>query len=258
MSTARATQGDLGTHAQQLSAPVKPAQSQQIESSASVLSLTRVSPKANPTFKIKKCSTDDSHEKTFFFIYFLRIQKLRDFFSTVFLSKNLLSEPHQSLSSTTYIQVEVSLVDPVILNRFSAEAMRVRTLPTGTHVNFLKKNYAFHQNSSSFLPLSDPLRSALNLPCVSQSSYLIRLSVLSLFLTHGALFFSYCVMSQLSQSQILSINVCKCPSLLGAHVLFSYVSAHMSNDESETFGHRSYFCPAPTSIQYATTTLCSI
>ena len=34
--------------------------------------------------------------------------------------------------------------------------------------------------------------------------------------------------------------------------LFSYVSAHRSNDDSETFGRRSYFCPVPTSIQYAT------
>ena len=43
--------------------------------------------------------------------YFLRIQKLRDFFSTVFLSKNLLNEPRQRLSSTTHIHVEVGLVD---------------------------------------------------------------------------------------------------------------------------------------------------
>ena len=34
--------------------------------------------------------------------------------------------------------------------------------------------------------------------------------------------------------------------------LFSYVWAHRSNDDSETFGRRSYFCPAPTSIQFAT------
>ena len=56
-----------------------------------------------------------------------------------------------------------------------------------------------------------------------------------------------------SNSQILSVIVCKGASLLDAHVLFSYlkyVSAHMSNDESETFGRRSDFCPAPTSIQY--------
>ena len=153
MSTARATQGDLGTHAQQLSAPVKPAQSQhEIESSVSVLSLTRVSPKSNPTFKIKKCSTDDSHEKTFFSFHFLRIQKLRDFFSTVFLSKNLLSEPHQSLSSTTYIQVEVCLVDPVILNRFSAEAMRVRTLPTGTHESNFFLTMHFTRTPAPFYP----------------------------------------------------------------------------------------------------------
>ena len=43
--------------------------------------------------------------------YFLRIQKLRDFFSTVFLSKKLLNEPRQRLSSTTHIHVEVGLVD---------------------------------------------------------------------------------------------------------------------------------------------------
>ena len=45
-------------------------------------------------------------------IYFLRIQKLRDFLSTVFLSKNLLNKPLQRLSSTTHSHVEVSLVDP--------------------------------------------------------------------------------------------------------------------------------------------------